>query len=74
METSLVVLWLRLHTSTIGGMDSIPGNGTKILCAPLPPKIIVKVYNEDTSTYRIDIPFFCLFLRGSLSIKKKVPC
>lgn len=71
METSLVVHWLRLHTSTIGVMDSIPGGGTKILCVPLPPKIIVKVYNEDASTYRIDIPFFCLFLPGSLSIKKK---
>ena len=43
-------------------MDSIPGNGTKILCAPLPPlQIIIKLYHKDTSTYRIDIPFFFFF-------------
>ena len=29
--TSLVVQWLRLHTSSAGGMGSIPGRGTKIL-------------------------------------------
>ena len=29
--TSLVVQWLELHTSTAGGMGSIPGQGTKIL-------------------------------------------
>ena len=28
--TSLVVQWLRLHTSTAGGVGSIPGWGTKI--------------------------------------------
>ena len=28
--TSLAVQWLRLHTSTAGGTDSIPGQGTKI--------------------------------------------
>ena len=28
--TSLVVQWLRLHTSTAGDMGSIPGRGTKI--------------------------------------------
>ena len=28
--TSLAVQWLRLHTSTAGGIDSIPGKGTKI--------------------------------------------
>ena len=31
--TSLVVQWLELHTSTAGGMGSIPGQGTKILQA-----------------------------------------
>ena len=28
--TSLVVQWLRLHTSNAGGLGSIPGVGTKI--------------------------------------------
>jgi len=28
--TSLVAQWLRLHVSTAGGLDSIPGQGTKI--------------------------------------------
>ena len=28
--TSLVVQWLRLHVSNVGGMGSIPGQGTKI--------------------------------------------
>ena len=28
--TSLAVQWLRLHTSTAGGMGSIPVQGTKI--------------------------------------------
>ena len=28
--TSLTVQWLRLHTSTAGGADSVPGWGTKI--------------------------------------------
>ena len=28
--TSLVVQWLRTHTSTAGGMSAIPGWGTKI--------------------------------------------
>ena len=28
--TSLAVQWLRLHTSTARGTDSIPGQGTKI--------------------------------------------
>ena len=32
-ETSLVVWWLGLCTSIIGGMGSIPGQGTKILHA-----------------------------------------
>ena len=31
--TSLPVQWLRLCTSTAGGMSSIPGQGTKILHA-----------------------------------------
>ena len=30
---SLVVHWLRLHASSAGGMGSVPGQGTKILCA-----------------------------------------
>ena len=30
MGTSLVVQWLRCHTSTAGGMGLIPGWGTKI--------------------------------------------
>ena len=29
--TSLEVQWLGLHTSTVGGMGSIPSQGTKIL-------------------------------------------
>ena len=28
--TSVVVQWLRLCTSTVGGVDSIPGWGTKV--------------------------------------------
>ena len=32
-RTSLVVQWLRLPASTVGGMGSIPGRGTKILHA-----------------------------------------
>ena len=28
--TSLAVQWLRLYTSNVGGMGSIPGWGTKI--------------------------------------------
>ena len=31
--TSLVAQWLRLCASTVGGMGSIPGGGTKILHA-----------------------------------------
>ena len=31
-----MVQWLGLHASTAGGMDSIPGQGTKILYASLP--------------------------------------
>ena len=31
--TSLAVQWLRLHTSNIGGVGSIPGQVTKIPCA-----------------------------------------
>ena len=31
--TSLVVQWLRICTSTAGGIGSIPGQGTKILHA-----------------------------------------
>ena len=34
-ETSLAVLWLRLRASTVGGMGSIPGWGSKILHAVL---------------------------------------
>ena len=30
MGTSLAVQWLRLHTSTAGGVGSIPGQGIKI--------------------------------------------
>ena len=30
LENSLVVLWLRLYTSTAGDMAPIPGQGTKI--------------------------------------------
>ena len=30
MENSLAVPWLGLHTSTVAGMGSIPGQGTKI--------------------------------------------
>ena len=33
MGTSLVVQWLVQHTTTAGGMGSIPGLGTKILHA-----------------------------------------
>ena len=36
--TSLVAQWLRLHTSTTGGMGSIPGQGTKISHATQPKK------------------------------------
>ena len=32
-ENSLVVQWLGLHTFTIKGLDSIPGQGTKIFQA-----------------------------------------
>ena len=31
--TSLALQWLRLHTSTAGGMSSVPGGGNKILHA-----------------------------------------
>ena len=31
--TFLVVQWLRLHAPTLGGVGSIPGQGTKILHA-----------------------------------------
>ena len=27
--TSLVVLWLRIHTSNAGGMGSVPGQGAE---------------------------------------------
>jgi len=33
-----VVQWLRHHTSTAGGMGSIPGLGTKVLYAMRPTK------------------------------------
>ena len=29
LGTSLVVLWLRLHTSNAGGLSSTPGQGTR---------------------------------------------
>ena len=32
-ETFLAVQWLRLCTSNVGGLGSIPGWGTKIPCA-----------------------------------------
>ena len=35
LEASLVVQWLRLHASTAVGVDSIPGQRTKILHASL---------------------------------------
>ena len=31
--TSLAVQWLRLHAPSAGGTGSIPGRGSKILCA-----------------------------------------
>ena len=36
-----MVQWLRLPTSTLGGMSSIlvPGLGTKILCCTMQPEI-----------------------------------
>ena len=33
IRTSIAVQWLRVHASTAGGAGSIPGWGTKILCA-----------------------------------------
>ena len=30
--TSLVVQWLRLHTSNVGGTGSIPGQGSSACC------------------------------------------
>ena len=45
------------------------------MCSIALPKIIIKLYDKDTSAYRIDIPPpFFLFLPGSLSIKKKKKC
>ena len=32
-ETSLVVQWLRFHTSTAGNVGLIPGQGTKVPCS-----------------------------------------
>ena len=33
IRTSIAVQWLRVHASTAAGAGSIPGWGTKILCA-----------------------------------------
>ena len=38
--TSLAVQWLRLCAPTVGGMDSIPGQGPKILYAAVTPSQI----------------------------------
>ena len=37
-----MVQWLGLHASTAGGMDSIPGQGTKILYASLQKKSLLE--------------------------------
>ena len=37
-----MVQWLRLHASTAGGMDSIPGQGTKILYASWQKKSLLE--------------------------------
>ena len=49
--TSLVVQWLRLHTSSAVGLGSIPGQGTKILHitrhgAPPPKKSLLYLSEE----------------------------
>ena len=46
MGTSLLVQWLKLHTSNAGGMISIPGWETKIPHAtPWSPKVKIKIIN-----------------------------
>ena len=62
--TSLLVKWLRLHTSNAGSVGLIPGQGTKILdavqCSQKVKKIIKRV-NPKSSHYKERI-FFFLYL------------
>ena len=47
--TSLAVQWLRLHTSTAGGMGSIPGQGRS--CMPCSQKKKKILPEEDTNPW-----------------------
>ena len=49
-ETPLVVQWLGLHTSTAGGVGSIPGQGTKVQHAAWRGQNVKKQTNKQTKT------------------------
>ena len=46
LGTSLVIQWLKLHTSTVGGTGLIPDQGTKILHTTLHSQKIKKLNNK----------------------------
>ena len=54
-ETSLVVQWLRLHPSTAGGINLIPGWGTKI-------PHVVQSKNKTKQRISLKKVSFCIFL------------
>ena len=64
LETFQAVHWLRLHTSTAGGMGSIPGWGTKVPQAskwsPPPPKKITLSHAPFLKLH------LCLFFRTEI--------
>ena len=48
-RNSLVVQWLNLQAASAGGEGSIPGQGTKVLHALRPEKILVKKKKKNVS-------------------------
>ena len=63
LGTSLMVQWLRLQTSTAGGMDSIPGQGIKIphACAVQPQKKRKKGYIKKKKGETSDHVLICIY-------------
>ena len=62
--TSLVAQWLRLHVSTAGGLDSIPGQGTKI---PHALQVWPKKKKKEINEHRYKSTVYCIYaLEGSM--------
>ena len=67
VRTSFVVQWLRLHASTAGDTDLIPGQGTKVLHATLhgPPSPQKKKKGRKEKKNRHFIKHLDLFVKCS---------